>query len=127
MNDINTDRHRDVRDPTRAGQSMEGAIQTRPAADMESEVQTRYVAGIRRLEPGTSTAGGARELDGVQVESSAAAERFELSFSSETPYRRYDWRRGEEYDEILDHADGAVDLTRLRELGVVLYNHDRDR
>ena len=127
MNDVNMDRRRGVRDPTRAGQSMEGAIQTRPAADMESEVQTRYVAGIRRLEPGTPTAGGARELDGVQVESSAAAERFELSFSSETPYRRYDWCRGEEYDEILDHADGAVDLTRLRELGVVLYNHDRDR
>lgn len=126
MNDINTDRRRGVRDPTRAGQSMEGAIQTRPAADMESEVQTRYVAGIRRLEPGTPTAGGARELDGVQVESSAAAERFELSFSSETPYRRYDRWRGEEYDEILDHADGAVDLTRLRELGVVLYNHMRD-
>lgn len=127
MNDINTDRRRGVRDPTRAGQGMEGAIQTRPAADMESEVQTRYVAGIRRLEPGTPTAGGVRELDGVQVESSAAAERFELSFSSETPYRRYDRWRGEEYDEILDHADGAVDLTRLRELGVVLYNHDRDR
>lgn len=127
MSDVNMDRRRGVRDPTRAGQSMEGAIQTRPAADMQSEVQTRYVAGIRRLEPGTPTAGGARELDGVQVESSAAAERFELSFSSETPYRRYDRWRGEEYDEILDHADGAVDLTRLRELGVVLYNHDRDR
>ena len=96
MNDVNMDRRRGVRDPTRAGQSMEGTAQTRPAADMESEVQTRYVAGIRRLEPGTPTAGGARELDGVQVESSAAAERFELSFSSETPYRRYDWWRGEE-------------------------------
>lgn len=138
MNDINTDRRRGVRDPTRAGQSMEGTVQMRPAADKKGiaqtqaeadveGVQTRYVAGIRRLEPGTPTAGGARELDGVQVESSAAAERFELSFSSETPYRRYDWWRGEEYDEILDHADGAVDLTRLRELGVVLYNHDRDR
>lgn len=139
MNDINTDRRRGVRDPTQAGQSMEGAIQTRPAADRKGiaqtqaeaaveGVQTRYVAGIRRLEPGTPTTGGARELDGVQVESSAAAaEHFELSFSSETPYRRYDRWRGEEYDEILDHADGAVDLTRLRELGVVLYNHDRDR
>ena len=126
MSDVNMDRRRGVRDLTRAGQSMEGTAQTRSAADMQSEVQTRYVAGIRRLEPGTPTAGGARELDGVQVESSAAAERFELSFSSETPYRRYDWCRGEEYDEILDHADGAVDLTRLRELGVVLYNHMRD-
>lgn len=126
MSDVNMDRRRGVRDPTQAGQGMKGTAQMRPAADMESEVQTRYVAGIRRLEPGTPTAGGARELDGVQVESSAAAERFELSFSSETPYRRYDWWRGEEYDEILDHADGAVDLTRLRELGVVLYNHMRD-
>lgn len=138
MNDINTDRRRGVRDPTRAGQGMEGTVQMRPAADKKGiaqtqaeaaveGVQTRYVAGIRRLEPGTPTADGARELDGTPDESSAAAERFELSFSSETPYRRYDWWRGEEYDEILDHADGAVDLTRLRELGVVLYNHDRDR
>ena len=30
-------------------------------------------------------------------------------------------------NEILDHKDGAIDLTRLTELGVVLYNHDRDK
>ena len=29
-------------------------------------------------------------------------------------------------NEILDHAEGAVDLTRLSEMGVVLYNHKRD-
>lgn len=46
--------------------------------------------------------------------------KFQLSFSSEEPYERY-WGR-----EILDHATGAVDLTRLQEIGCVLFNHDRD-
>ena len=30
-------------------------------------------------------------------------------------------------NEILDHSEGAVDLTRLNEIGVLLYNHNRDR
>lgn len=46
--------------------------------------------------------------------------RFVISFSSEDPYQRW-WGV-----EILSHADGAVDLTRLNEIGVVLFNHDRD-
>lgn len=46
--------------------------------------------------------------------------KFQLSFSSEEPYERY-WGR-----EILDHATEAVDLTRLQEIGCVLFNHDRD-
>lgn len=46
--------------------------------------------------------------------------RFIISFSSEDPYQRW-WGV-----EILSHADGAVDLTRLNEIGVVLFNHDRD-
>lgn len=45
---------------------------------------------------------------------------FIISFSSEDPYNRC-WGV-----EILSHADGAVDLTRLNEIGVVLFNHDRD-
>lgn len=28
--------------------------------------------------------------------------------------------------EILDHSEGCVDLTRLNEIGCVLFNHDRD-
>ncbi|MDO4285182.1 MAG: HK97 family phage prohead protease [Eubacteriales bacterium] len=47
--------------------------------------------------------------------------RFVLSFSSEEPYERF-WGR-----EILSHADGCVDLARLSEIGVVLFNHDRDK
>ncbi len=45
---------------------------------------------------------------------------FELTFSSEEPYDRW-WGT-----EILDHSDGAIDLVRLKEMGVVLFNHNRD-
>ena len=45
----------------------------------------------------------------------------ELSLSSEEPCRRWFG------DEILSHDAGAVDLSRLEEIGVVLFNHDRDR
>lgn len=45
----------------------------------------------------------------------------ELSFSSEEPYLRYFGY------EVLSHDAGAVDLTRLNEIGVLLYNHDRDK
>lgn len=44
----------------------------------------------------------------------------ELSFSSEIVVERW-WGR-----EILDHSDGCVDLSRLNEMGCVLFNHKRD-
>ncbi len=47
--------------------------------------------------------------------------KFVLSFSSEEPYDRW-WGT-----EILSHAEGAMDLTRLNSIGVVLYNHNRDK
>lgn len=47
--------------------------------------------------------------------------KFILSFSSEEPYERW-WGI-----EILDHSEGAVDLRRLNEIGVLLYNHNRDK
>lgn len=48
--------------------------------------------------------------------------RMTISFSSEEPYTRYrDWG-----PEILDHSEGAVNLTRLNEVGVLLFNHDTD-
>lgn len=54
--------------------------------------------------------------DGTQEDS----RRRILSFSSEEPYQRW-------YGpEILDHAAGAVDLSRLNEVGVLLFNHDVD-
>ena len=45
----------------------------------------------------------------------------ELSFSSEEPYKRFFG------NEILDHSEGCVDLSRLNDIGVVLFNHDRDK
>lgn len=46
--------------------------------------------------------------------------RFIISFSSEEPYERW-WGT-----EILDHSEGCVDLTRINEIGCVLFNHNRD-
>ncbi|MBU2701680.1 HK97 family phage prohead protease [Sporomusaceae bacterium BoRhaA] len=42
----------------------------------------------------------------------------ELSFSSEAPYERWFG------NEILSHDPGAVDLSRLQEIGVLLFNHN---
>lgn len=61
-----------------------------------------------------------REIAGA-IRQEEDARSFELSFSSEEPYNR-GW-----CVEVLDHSEGAVDLTRLNEIGVVLFNHDRDR
>lgn len=47
--------------------------------------------------------------------------KFTLSFSSEEPYERW-WGV-----EVLSHAEGAMDLTRLNSIGCVLYNHNRDK
>lgn len=44
-----------------------------------------------------------------------------ISFSSEEPYQRWFGQ------EILDHSPEAVDLTRLNEVGVLLFNHDTDK
>lgn len=46
-----------------------------------------------------------------------------VSFSSSQPVQRY-WWDGEEYNEILGHAKDNADLTRLRDIGVALFNHD---
>lgn len=54
------------------------------------------------------------------VEGEGNERKFILSFSSEEPYERWFG------PEILSHAAGAVDLTRLNDIGVVLYNHKRD-
>lgn len=66
---------------------------------------------------------GMRELNGMlrAVEDAEDNRKFTLSFSSEEPYQRWFGL------EILDHADGAVDLTRLEEMGVVLFNHERNK
>ena len=65
-----------------------------------------------------------REFGNAQIkaiEGEGNDRKFILSFSSEEPYDRgY-------FIEILDHAPGAIDLTRLNSIGVLLFNHDRDK
>ena len=46
---------------------------------------------------------------------------FELSFSSEEPCEMWFGT------EILDHSESAVDLSRMESMGIVLFNHDRDK
>lgn len=58
----------------------------------------------------------ARQDDGEQN-----SRRRIVSFSSEAPYQRWFGT------EILDHADGAVDLERLNQVGVLLFNHDTNK
>lgn len=57
----------------------------------------------------------------TRMEGEGNERKFTLSFSSEEPYDRW-WGT-----EILAHTEGAMDLTRLNSIGVVLYNHNRDK
>lgn len=54
-------------------------------------------------------------------ELNSESRQVELSFSSEEPYERWFGR------EILSHAQGAVELSRLNDIGCLLYNHNRDK
>jgi len=63
-----------------------------------------------------------REISDCSIRAVDGKERtFLLSFSSEEPYTRWFGT------EILDHSDGAVDLQRLNSIGVLLFNHNRDK
>ena len=54
-----------------------------------------------------------------RAEGQEDSRRRTISFSSEEPYRRWFGM------EILDHAENALDLSRLNDVGVLLFNHDR--
>lgn len=56
-----------------------------------------------------------------EVQGDGNERKFVISFSSELPYERW-WG-----SEILDHTDGCIDLTRLNEIGCLLFNHNRDK
>ena len=51
----------------------------------------------------------------------ADTDTFELSFRSETPVARHYG------DEVLSHAAGAVDLSRLNDSAPLLFNHNPDQ
>lgn len=71
---------------------------------------------MKRLHEMTMTRELAARADAVSEEKRTA----ELTFSSEKPYKRWFG------PEILDHSEGSVDLTRLQEIGVLLFNHEPD-
>ena len=56
-----------------------------------------------------------------RAEGQEDSRRRTISFSSEEPYRRWFGM------EILDHAENALDLSRLNDVGVLLFNHDTDK
>lgn len=69
---------------------------------------------VERLHEMTMTRELAAHADAVSEEERTA----ELTFSSEKPYKRWFGL------EILDHSENSVDLTRLQEIGVLLFNHE---
>ena len=84
-------------------------------------VRQRHSSNRPRQEPGNKN-NGTRAMGQIlfRENDDQDSRRRIISFSSETPYTRWFGV------EILDHADGAVDLSRLNQVGVLLFNHDTD-
>ena len=61
------------------------------------------------------------DIRAISKDGEEKTKEFELSFSSEEPYMR--WYGA----EILDHSAGAVDLSRLKSIGVMLFNHNTNK
>lgn len=70
--------------------------------------------------PGEDAAESGEE--GVEVD---AQGRIRVALSSEAPVMRWDWRTGEEFNEVLDH--GAIDLSRCTAQGGLPLITDHDR
>ena len=62
------------------------------------------------------------EPKSVKFKIDEEARTVEFPFSSETPVNR-----GYLGNEILDHREESVDLSRLKDAGPLLFNHDRDK
>lgn len=62
--------------------------------------------------------GAIRAMGGSEEAGQNDTRQVELSLSSEEPYTRWFGT------EILCHDPGAIDLSRLQDIGVVLFNHD---
>jgi len=102
------------RPPDREATGTRPPLLTRSLAPGGSPPQRAAKAGTNDRQ--TIVASTIRSMEGEGNE-----RKFTLSFSSEEPYERW-------YGlEILDHSPGAVDLTRLNEIGCLLFNHNRDK
>lgn len=74
----------------------------------------------KKAERLTRTVAGVRLIQKAEGDSASVERTVELSFSSEEPYKRWFGT------EILSHDESAVDLSRLQEIGVLLFNHNPD-
>ena len=74
------------------------------------------ISDIRSIEAGDSF-----ERKEVTDFKNVKARTFEFPFSSEFPVKRYFG------NEILSHEEGAADLARLNDGGIVLFNHDMNK
>ena len=88
---------------------------------MKQQMMTREMNSKRDDERNNSLLRCFSDCQIRAVEGDGNERKFKLSFSSEEPYDRW-WGT-----EILSHAEGAVNLQRLSEIGCVLYNHNRDK
>ena len=106
------------------GQYLEGLL-TR--AEETSPQETSSQTGSRPQQTATRDSRKENQIRAFSSATIRAMEgegnerKFILSFSSEEPYERF-WGK-----EILDHNPAAVDLTRLNTIGVLLFNHNRDK
>lgn len=88
---------------------------------MGAELQRSRIPPEQSSKAQTDKSNGQRSMGHVEPMRDGGQEdsrRRTISFSSEEPYRRW-WG-----PEILDHSPAAVDLTRLNEVGVLLFNHN---
>lgn len=54
-----------------------------------------------------------------------AVRLYPVSFSSEAPVRRFSWDTWEDYDEVLSHAPGDIDLSRAKNGLPLIKSHQR--
>lgn len=89
---------------------------------MKSTVFQRNREAAQRKAPEKGTSERCVPTVGIKaLEGDGNERKFELSFSSEEPYSR--WFGA----EILSHEEKAVNLKRLNDIGVLLFNHNTDK
>jgi len=99
--------------------AQERSAMLRPATMATVDLRDLNSQALRRLAPLDYQAALVRAADADQSEEETRT--FEFSFSSEAPVDRWFGR------EVLSHADGAIDLSRLNDGAPLLWNHNPDQ
>lgn len=89
--------------------------------EMERQLHSKTVRANDSTREKNSGRRSMGQIEAIRAEGAEESRRRIISFSSEEPYRRCFGT------EILDHADHAPDLSRLNDVGVLLFNHDTDK